>query len=116
MNLGEKATMDTAFTENMEEKMSVKKPTKSVPHLDKLVINAVISKLGKPKNLDFVRASNVFDNRWRVDVWGLHDSTTTEVVVKCSKIDYSYFIRYDEELGKIISCSPEIEPIKENLK
>ena len=113
MNVGEQTTMDSTLATNMEEAMSASKAKKSVPHIDKLVINAVVSKLGKPKNLDFIRASNVFDNRWRVDVWGSHDSTTTDVVVKYSKIDYSYFIRYDEEAGQIISCDPEIEPIKE---
>ncbi len=105
--------MDSTLATNTEEVMSTSKDKKSVPHLDKLVINAVVSKLGKPKNLDFIRAGNVFDNRWRVDVWGFHDSTTTDVIVKVSKIDYSYFIRYDEELGKIISSIPEIEPIEE---
>ena len=103
--------MNEVLEKSMEEEMFATKEKKSVPHLDKLVINAVVSKLGKPKNLDFIRASNVFDNRWRVDVWGEYDSTKTDVIVKCSKIDYSYFIRYDEESGKIISSSPEIKPI-----
>jgi len=96
--------------------MSTSKEKKSVPHLDKLVINAVISKLGKPKNLFQVSAKNLWSNRWRVDVWCVHEVETECMVVKNHKIDYSYFIKYDEELGTIVSCNPEIEPIKDLKK
>ena len=67
----------------------------------------VITKLGKPKNLNFIKASNIFDNRWRVDVWCYFDSTETIVATKCSKIYYSYFIHADDD-GKITKSNPEI--------
>tara|TARA_Y100000310_G_C20464384_1_gene706908 strand:- start:555 stop:866 length:312 start_codon:yes stop_codon:yes gene_type:complete len=67
----------------------------------------VINKLGKPKNLNFIKTGNVFDNRWRVDVWCYYDSANTMMPTQCSKIFHSYFIHADED-GKIINSSPEI--------
>jgi hypothetical protein len=49
----------------------------------------------KPKNLHMVKISNVFDNRYRINVW-----TTTEQdgLIK-NKIDKSYFAKIiDKEL------------------
>ena len=113
MNLGDQITMDSVLAKNMEEKMSPPKEKKSVPHLDKLIINAVISKLGKPSNLFKVSAKNLWSNRWRVDVWCTHQVETECMAVENYKIDYSYFIKYDEDSGTIVSCNPEIEPIKD---
>lgn len=67
----------------------------------------VLNKLGKPNNLNFIKSGNVFDNRWRVDVWCYYDSTNTMMPTKCSKIFHSYFIHVDED-GKIINSSPKI--------
>ena len=75
--------------------------------LKSFVEEQVIAKLGKPTELNFVRASNVFDNRWRVDVWCYFDSTVTIMPTKSSNIKHSYFIHVDEH-GKIIDSSPEI--------
>ena len=60
----------------------------------------VISRLGKPDTLKFIKASNVFDNNWRVDVWCHFES---EIAIK-----HSYFVKVDEH-GKFISSSPEIK-------
>ena len=68
----------------------------------------VLEKLGKPNNLNFVRASNIFDNRWRVDVWCFFDSTKTIMPTKCSKIFHSYFI-HTSGSGEIIKSDPKIE-------
>ena len=75
--------------------------------LKAFVEEQVTTKLGKLKNLNFIRASNIFDNRWRVDVWCYYDSTQTIVATKCSKIYYSYFIHTDDD-GKITKSNPEI--------
>jgi len=104
--------MDTALAKNMEEKMSAPKEKKPVAHLDKLVINAVISELGKPSNLIQVTAGNLWSDRWRVNVWCVHKIEAEFSRVDSPRIDYSYFLRYDEESGKIISCDPEIKPIR----
>ena len=96
-----------------ESKMSALKDNRPVPHLDKLVINAVISKLGKPENLFQVTATNLWNDRWRVNVWCKHQVETECMVVENHRIEYSYFIRYNEESGTITLCNPEIEPIKD---
>ena len=76
--------------------------------LQAFVEEQVITKLGKPSELNFIRASNIFDNRWRVDVWCYYDSTVTIMPTKCSKIFHSYFIHTDDH-GKIVKSSPEIK-------
>jgi len=75
--------------------------------LNSFVKEQVINKLGKPTELNFIKASNVFDNRWRVDVWCYFDSQATIMPTKSSDIKHSYFIRVDEH-GKITNSSPEI--------
>jgi|TARA_R110002020_G_scaffold421371_2_gene630439 hypothetical protein len=84
-----------------------------IKHQDKLVVNAVISLLGKPKDLDHVRAHNVFSDRWRVDVWCSHQSDPESFSSELL-IDYSYFIRFDNESNEIISSDPEIKPLDRN--
>ena len=68
----------------------------------------VLNKLGKLKNLDFIRASNIFENRWRIDVWCYFDSTVTIMPTKCSKIFHSYFAHTGPD-GQIIYSNPEIK-------
>ena len=86
-------------------KLDNKELTKN--ELKSFVEEQVITKLGKPTELNFIRASNVFDSRWRVDVWCYFDSEETIMPSKCSKIKHSYFIHVDEH-GKITNSSPEI--------
>ena len=76
--------------------------------LESFVKEQVINKLGKPKNLHFIRASNIFENRWRIDVWCYFDSKETIMPTKCSKIFHSYFAHTDTD-GQIIYSNPEIE-------
>ena len=85
----------------------------SVQHQDKLVINAVISSLGKPKNLHNATATNVFSNRWRVNLWCSHDEQLDVSVTSVLLIDYSYFITWDNESNDIISSDPEIQRLKD---
>jgi len=75
--------------------------------LKSFVEEQVIARLGRPTELNFIRASNVFNNRWRVDVWCYFDSEETIMPSKCSNIKHSYFIHVDEH-GKITNSSPEI--------
>ena len=75
--------------------------------LKSFVEEQVITRLGKPPELNFIRASNIFENRWRVDVWCHYDSTITIMPTKCSNIKHSYFIHVDEH-GKITKADPEI--------
>ena len=90
-----------------EEVITKQKRTEPVDFTD-FVKEQVLNKLGKPKNLNFIRASNIFENRWRVDVWCYFDSTETIMPTKCSKIFHSYFIRTGTD-GQIIYSNPEIK-------
>ena len=84
-----------------------KKPIAS--HSD-FVCEQVIKKLGgRPKNFHSIRASNVFDNKWRVDVFCHHELETELMSVTNLRIDYSYFIAVTVA-GEIISSNPEIDP------
>ena len=83
--------------------------TEEVTKIDikSLVEKQVMETLGKPNNFDYIRSKNVYNNRWRVDVWCEHESNKTMVFTKYSTIDYSYFIKVDDE-GKIVESSPKI--------
>jgi hypothetical protein len=85
----------------------VKKTALTKKELDSFVKEQVIVKLGNPPKLNFIKASNVFDNKWRVDVWCYFDSTETIMSTQSSKIKHSYFIDVNEH-GKITNSSPEI--------
>ena len=71
----------------------------------------VLKKLGKPPKLIKITAANVFDNRWRVDVW-----ITKEVQTGYSTVDspslpdgHSFFCTIKQG-GKII-YKPEIKKL-----
>ena len=84
-----------------------KKPIAS--HSD-FVCEQVIKKLGgRPKNFHSIRASNVFDNKWRVDVFCHHELEAELMSVTNLRIDYSYFIAVSGD-GEILSSSPDIDP------
>tara|TARA_B100001939_G_scaffold55410_1_gene44577 strand:+ start:1973 stop:2281 length:309 start_codon:yes stop_codon:yes gene_type:complete len=81
---------------------------------NKHVSNQVIEKLGgKPKNFHSIRASNVFDNKWRVDVFCERQIQGETTSVTNTTIDYSYFISVDED-NNIVKSEPEID-ITDNL-
>ena len=72
------------------------------------VIRQVLEVLGKPSNLHKVRACNVFSRNWRVDIWTWKWLDEESQITKSFIIEYSFFVKYDEEAGRIISSSPEI--------
>jgi hypothetical protein len=74
--------------------------------LNSFVKEQVISKLGRPDTLKFIKAANVFDNNWRVDVWCHFESEVA--MIRPAKIKHSYFIRVNEH-GKITNSDPEIK-------
>jgi len=84
---------------------------KPIPHLDKIIINDVMDRLGKPKNLSFVTAANLWSNRWRVNVWTQVDVETECGFSKGYRIPHSYFLHYDTELSKITHSDPKIEKL-----
>ena len=93
-----------------QNKMNQKKQPKldiSKKEVEDFVIEQVLSKMnGKPEGFYKMRASNVFDNNWRVDIWCTQDSGE-DSFSRNVLIDYSYFIRADST-GKILNSSPSI--------
>lgn len=82
----------------------------SPAQIEELLVAELLNRLGRPEKLKFIKASNVFDNKWRVDVWCYHDSVKTIMATQSAKILHSYFI-YADAHGKIIESSPEITKI-----
>ena len=83
--------MSTQNTENTQEK----------------IIRQVLDATGEIENLHKTTAHNVFDNRWRVNIWCwfYHPETLSET--RSYTIDYSYFVKVDES-GKILSSCPDL--------
>ena len=67
------------------------------------VLKSIKGNIGMTK----FRAAHLWDYRWRVDIWCERESNTELSLFKTVSIDYSYFIRTDEE-GKIISSDPDL--------
>ena len=76
------------------------------PHLENIVRQAVLEQLGKPPRLNKVRCHNVFDNRWRVNVWTEYDGGV-EMVYTSHRIEHSYFCRLSDD-GEV-TCDPPVE-------
>ena len=76
--------------------------------LEAFVKEQVLQKLGTPTNLSHITAGNMWENRWRVNVWCTHEPRGEVCMVKAQSIDYSYFIHTSED-GTIIKSSPKIE-------
>lgn len=65
------------------------------------IAKSVLKQLGRPKGLHKIATHNVYDTRWRVDVW-VETKPGTVLIV------HSYFIVATEG-GEIVSSSPSIE-------
>ena len=72
-----------------------------------LVQKQVLDAIGKIDRMVKIRARNVFNNNWRVNIWCEVDSETELCVIPQLKIKYSYFVKTDEE-GNIISSDPKL--------
>jgi hypothetical protein len=88
----------------VKDDKKVEKPDESKsPDLESIVQTQVLEQLGKPKNLISVKAHNVFDNCWRVDVWLQVEPDN----MYSRRIVHSYFIKTSPEGGFTYS-NPEI--------
>tara|TARA_R100001244_G_scaffold88623_1_gene67504 strand:- start:278 stop:571 length:294 start_codon:yes stop_codon:yes gene_type:complete len=76
-------------------------------NLESVIKKQVIEAVGKIDGMKKIRASNVFDSNWRVDIWCESDSESEQYLIPKVDIRYSYFIKADAE-GNIINSSPEL--------
>lgn len=107
MNLEFDEMADKSITSPKKE---VKKKEDGLNH-ESNVKHQVLESLGKPENLYKIRASNVFYDSWRVDIWTWRWLDEETKITKSLRIEYSYFIKYNKNLGRIIESNPPIEQI-----
>jgi len=86
--------------------------TKSKPltnkDLERFVSEQVISKLGgKPPSFHSIRSKNVFNDKWRVDVFCYVETATENAIYLDKRINYSFFVKADGS-GKILNSDPNI--------
>jgi hypothetical protein len=73
--------------------------------LQEKVARNVLNALGTPPGFLQIKACNVYDNRWRVDIWARQKQETEGVITK-THIPDSFFCIVDDA-GNLIS--PQIE-------
>ena len=72
-----------------------------------LVCQEVLKKLGRVSGLHGVMACNVYDNKWRVNIW-TEDWSRQEAVCPSYRIEYSFFCTVEDNC--ISHSNPEILP------
>ena len=91
--------------QNIELK-GMNKRQKAQHDLEQKVIDKILSRLGKPHNLHSVTARNVFDNKWRVNIW-TEELSGVHSVAKKYTIIHSFFCELTE--GGTLRTKPKIE-------
>jgi hypothetical protein len=97
----------------MHQMVEKKKKTKTKQTIDRpmgvapeLIEDAVLKIMGKPKDFYKISALNVYDNRWRVDVWTSYVSEDSLTGIDSYRISYSYFCHVQG--NEIVKSVPEI--------
>ena len=75
---------------------------------EKIVIHDVLESLGRPPSLHEVKAHNVFDNKWRVNVW-ITEYTNEDSIAPAFKIAHTYFCTLQDNW--VVDSNPEIEKL-----
>ena len=95
-------TLEKAAKDNVQRKSHM-----SSDMLKELICKEVFQTLGPVKDLFQVVARNVYDNRWRVDVWT--EEWKPEVYGPSYRIKHSNFCKIKENC--IYSSNPQIEKV-----
>jgi len=90
----------------VEQKETCVQRSLTIEEIREGLIEQVIDKLGMPDTKYFVDPKNVFDNRWRVNVWV---DQNPQSHIPRMQITHSYFLKVDE-YGAILN-----EEIIENV-
>ncbi len=69
------------------------------------IARAIISQLGRPKNLHEVKIISLWDDRYRINVWCGDDRGPLHSSIRISD---SFFVKVSPE-GGIISCDPPLK-------
>ena len=90
-------------SKTVQKKKKTVKPAGVAPEL---VEDAVLKIMGKPKDFYQINALNVYDNRWRVDIWTSYVAKNSMTGLDSYKISYSYFCHVQG--NEIVKSMPEI--------
>ena len=72
--------------------------------MEKEVSEKIFELVEKPKDFLFVKSSNVYHDRYRVNVYSSYQDEGTMSGYKSQRISHSYFCRYDGENLTILSA------------
>ena len=76
------------------------------------VIEKILNRLGKPPYLHHVDATNVYSNKWRVNVWT--EDVAPGMVAKTYEIKHSFFCELTDSGS--LKVTPKIERLYKNGK
>ena len=76
---------------------------------DQAVVGMVLDLLGKPHHYFGTTVTNVFEDKWRVNVWTQHWSSVR--VTPVNHISHSYFLTIQN--GEIVHSNPPIIKLEE---
>jgi len=76
------------------------------------VIEKILNRLGKPPYLHHVDATNVYSNKWRVNVWT--EDVAPGMVAKSYEIKHSFFCELTDSGS--LKVTPKIERLYKNGK
>ena len=76
------------------------------------VIEKILTRLGKPPYLHHVDATNVYSNKWRVNVW--IEDVAPGMVAKSYEIKHSFFCELTDSGS--LKVTPKIERLYRNGK
>ena len=86
------------------------KAKKSTFERDQKVVGMVLDLLGKPAHYFGTTVTNVFEDKWRVNVWTQHWSSVR--VTPVNKISHSFFLTIQN--GEIVNSNPPIIKLEED--
>ena len=92
---------DETVTTAQEKQQKSAKPAEvsAKPNVSGAVKDIVLKILGKPKDFLKIDAINLYDNRYRVNIWVKEDG-------RGAKIIDNYFIKFTD--GQIVGCEPPL--------
>ena len=82
------------------ETMSVEQPKPIFPPRESVIVQGVLSRLGRPDNFHKVQVKAVSGSKYRVNVYVRADAASYRVA-------HSYFLEADDE-GQVLESSPAI--------
>jgi|TARA_R110002110_G_scaffold280154_1_gene494904 hypothetical protein len=71
---------------------------------EEIITRQVLDAHGELKDLKEIRLYNVFDNKWRINVWCYYENESIMSIFRPATIKYSYFVHVDDACKILKSC------------